>query len=66
MVILKDTVSEYIWYILTGGLVTSVSYNYMVNSECVKSVKELEKNVAEAQDNITTAADNKEEIVYKS
>lgn len=40
---LKDTVSEYIWYMLTGSLVTSVSYNYVVNQECTQSVKELKK-----------------------
>lgn len=63
MVILKDSVSEYIWYILTGGLVTSVSYSYMVNSECVKSVKELEKNVNEVQQT-QFKNDEKEQLVY--
>jgi hypothetical protein len=40
---LKDTVAEYIWYMLTGTLVTSVSYNYVVNKGCSQSVKELKK-----------------------
>ena len=38
---LKDTVSEYIWYMLTGALVTSVSYNYVVNNGCKQSVKDM-------------------------
>jgi hypothetical protein len=40
---MKDTVSEYIWYLLTGTLVTSVSYNYVVNKGCSQSVKEMKK-----------------------
>lgn len=46
---LKDTVSEYIWYMLTGTLVTSVSYNYVVNKGCTQSVKELKKRRDEYQ-----------------
>ena len=40
---LKDNVAEYIWYMLTGTLVTSVSYNYVVNKGCSQSVKEMKK-----------------------
>lgn len=40
---MKDTVSEYIWFMLTGTLVTSVSYNYVVNKGCSQSVKEMKK-----------------------
>ena len=29
---MKDIVAEYIWYMLVGFLVTSVSYNYVVNT----------------------------------
>jgi hypothetical protein len=43
---LKDTVSEYIWYMLTGSLVTSVSYNYVVNKGCTSSAKELKQRRA--------------------
>lgn len=31
---LKNTVSEFIWYLLTGMLITSVSYNYLLNRPC--------------------------------
>ena len=43
MVRLKDIVSEFIWYMLTGGLVTSVGYNYIVNSSCSLSATEMKK-----------------------
>jgi len=40
---LKDIVAEYIWFMLTGTLVTSVGYNYIVNSGCSQDVKEMQK-----------------------
>ena len=43
MVRLKDLVAEYIWYLLTGFLVTSVGYNYVVNTGCAQSVQEMQK-----------------------
>ena len=43
MVRLKDIVSEYIWYMLTGTLVTSVGYNYTINIGCKQSVQEMQK-----------------------
>jgi len=41
-IILKNTIAEVIWYLLSGLLVTSVGYNYIVNSSCKRSVKEME------------------------
>lgn len=43
MVLLKDLVSEFVWYSLAGCLVTSVAYNYMISSGCSKSVKDIHK-----------------------
>ena len=43
MVYMKDLVSEYIWFSLTGCLVTSVAFNYLANTKCTKSVKEMHK-----------------------
>jgi hypothetical protein len=34
---MKYTISEYVWNMLTGLLVTSVSYNYILNAGCQKS-----------------------------
>lgn len=34
LIVLKNIVAEYIWYILTGFLVCSVGYNYLVESKC--------------------------------
>ena len=40
----KNSISEYIWYILTGGLVTSASFNYIVNSKCNYSVQDMQES----------------------
>lgn len=43
IIYLKDTISETIWYILTGILTISISNNYIVNVGCEKSVNEMKK-----------------------
>ena len=40
---MKTAIAEYVWNILTGFFVTSVSYNYIVNVGCTKSPKEMEE-----------------------
>ena len=40
---MKTEVASFVWYSLTGMLVTSVSYNSIVNSGCSQSVEEMEK-----------------------
>lgn len=42
-VTMKYTVSEYIWNLLTGFLVTSISYNYIVNAGCDKSPQQMKE-----------------------
>jgi hypothetical protein len=44
---LKDNVSIFIWYLLTGGLVTSVSYNYIVNAKCRQNANDIEQKHVE-------------------
>ena len=45
MVVFKYTVAEYIWYMLTGLLACSVSYNYVANAQCGISDKELQSSM---------------------
>jgi len=52
MVRLKDLVAQYIWYMLTGVLVTSVGYNYTVNVGCQQSVQEMQKRHDQYEENI--------------
>ena len=38
---LKDMVAEGIWYLLTGGLITSVSHTYIVTADCGLKAAEM-------------------------
>jgi hypothetical protein len=46
-IILKNLVSYFIWYLLTGILITSISYNYMLTVPCVQTPKQA--RIAAAQ-----------------
>jgi len=50
LVRLKEIVAEFIWYMLTGGLVTSVGYNYIVTSGCTRSLADMQKRHAEYEE----------------
>ena len=68
---LKTQIAEYIWYALTGILVTSVSYNYILNSGCTQSAEEMEKRHNEylAQEQKLSTAQKeqgKNQIIYKT
>jgi hypothetical protein len=56
---LKDIVAQFIWYMLTGGLVTSVGYNYIVNSACSLSSAEMKKRHDEYVEKEQKIADTK-------
>ena len=65
LVNIKDNVSAFIWYILTGGLVTSISYNYMVNAECTKSIEQIQ-NVTNVINDTKLSKDNTTKRLYTS
>jgi len=44
---LKNIVSYFIWYLLTGILITSVSYNYMLSVPCVQTPKQARQSAAQ-------------------
>jgi hypothetical protein len=46
-IMLKNLVSYFIWYLLTGILITSISYNYMLSVPCVQTPKQA--RIAAAQ-----------------
>ena len=41
MLVIKDLIAEYVWYILTGILVASITYNYIVNIGCDFSSQQM-------------------------
>jgi hypothetical protein len=46
-IMLKNLVSYFIWYLLTGILITSVSYNYMLTVPCVQTPKQARTAAAQ-------------------
>ena len=44
---LKNIVSYFIWYLLTGILITSISYNYMLSVPCVQTPKQARQSAAQ-------------------
>jgi hypothetical protein len=53
---MKDSVSEYVWNLLTGFLVTSVSYNYILNMGCNKSPEDMRKRFDDYETTAKAAA----------
>jgi hypothetical protein len=43
LVILKELVATFCWYILSGMLVTGVSYNYVMGAGCSRTAAEIKK-----------------------
>ena len=39
---MKELVGKYIWNLLTGILVTTISYNFIINTGCNNSVKQMQ------------------------
>jgi len=39
---IKEYTAEFLWYILSGFLITSISYSYIVNASCKRTVQEMQ------------------------
>tara|TARA_B100000900_G_C20599310_1_gene724843 strand:+ start:3431 stop:4210 length:780 start_codon:yes stop_codon:yes gene_type:complete len=68
---MKNEVSEFIWYLLAGSLVTSLSYNSIVNAGCQLSAEEMKKRhdeyLAKEKEIAKKKDENaKTEMVYKT
>lgn len=63
---LKELVGKYIWNLLTGILVVSISYNFIINSECSNSLKQMEdrRNDFIISENKRHNSKNDERIYY--
>lgn len=49
LVRIKFLISKFIWFGLTGALTIVTSYNYIIQSQCSSSVKEMERRHSEYQ-----------------
>jgi hypothetical protein len=55
---LKDNVSVFVWYILTGITVINISKGYLLNSNCEQNIAQMEE---EYDDYLAEKAKEKEE-----
>lgn len=68
-IVLKELVAKAIWYILTGILTISITYNMIINSPCNRSVDEMQKRHKKYEEAIEAEADissDKEPRTYYS
>jgi len=49
LLIIKNVLGKITWYALAGVLVTSVSYNYIINMSCEKSLEEIQTDLDNAE-----------------
>jgi hypothetical protein len=45
LLVIKNVIGKVTWYALTGVLVSSVSYNYIINMSCEKTLEEINKDI---------------------
>jgi hypothetical protein len=68
---LKNIVSYFIWYLLTGVLITSISYNYMLSVPCIQTPKQARQSAAKFLANQNAAKQTSDTVnanmpVYKT
>jgi hypothetical protein len=49
LLVIKNVLGQITWYVLAGVLVSSVSYNYIINMSCDKSLEEITKDLNNAE-----------------
>ena len=60
MVILKETISEFIWYMLSGIFTISASYNYVISSSCQTSTEAAKARYQQYEEDIQQQNENQE------
>jgi hypothetical protein len=49
LLVIKNVLGQITWYVLAGVLVSSVSYNYIINMSCDKSLEEITADLNNAE-----------------
>tara|TARA_Y100000741_G_scaffold122943_1_gene92517 strand:+ start:1772 stop:2809 length:1038 start_codon:yes stop_codon:yes gene_type:complete len=47
----KEVIGKLFWYILAGSLISSISYNFIINMTCEKTLDQTQKEISELYDN---------------
>jgi hypothetical protein len=49
--VIKNVIGKITWYTLAGVLVSSISYNFITNMSCEKSLEEIQRDINNANAN---------------
>ena len=58
LLVIKQALGKIVWYILAGILISSISYNLVINMACEKSLEEIKKDFDTAREEGEQAAVN--------
>ena len=61
LLVIKNVIGKITWYTLAGVLVSSISYNFITNMSCDKTVEDIQKDIARAE-----AAGKEYDLKYNS
>jgi hypothetical protein len=64
MIWLKNIVAQFLWLILIGIMVISVSYNYIINAGCSLSADEMQKRRNQIEKTNYAAQTGQEKLIY--
>lgn len=64
LVRMKDIVAEFVWYLLAGVLISSITFSYISNSKCKRSAEYMKQQHEEWKKDANKAEKKKKEKVY--
>lgn len=59
LIVMKDTISKCIWQLLAGGLITSISYNYILNGNCMPTAAQAQESSDKFKANLSAEEERK-------
>jgi hypothetical protein len=64
LVRMKDIVAEFVWYLLAGVLISSITFSYISNSKCKRSAEYMKQQHEEWKKDADKPEKKKKEKVY--
>jgi len=55
LLVIKQVIGKIVWYVLAGILISSISYNLVINMACEKSLEEIQQDFETAREEQSTA-----------
>lgn len=65
LLVIKQLIGKLVWYVLAGILISSISYNLVINMACEKSLEEIKKDFETAREEQSSAAQSND-VSYRA